>query len=313
MEHLGATYGIGKARKLKVHVVRYADDFVVTGVSRELLENDVRPWVEAFLAKRGLQLSEEKTRIAHIDDGFDFLGWNFRKYSGKLLIKPSKKNVKTFYRKVAETISGNKTAKQADLIRKLNPMLRGWAQYHQPVVAKQAYSRMEHLVFQRLWRWAKRRHSNKKGDWVRKKYFHQVGDREWVFSAPAERADGSMGLLELYHVSGTGIRRHKKVKGEFNPFDPEWEQYGEQLRQQRMEQSRGYLRQWFRLYTSQDGNCAHCGQTLEFDSGWHDHHLIFKVHGGTDSLSNRVLLHPNCHRQVHVGGLNVTKPAPSKQ
>jgi len=259
-----------------------------------------------------LRLSEEKTHIVHIDDGFDFLGWSFRKYSGKLLIKPSKKNVKTFYRKAAETISRNKTVKQADLIRMLNPMLRGWAQYHQPVVAKQAYSRMDYLVFQRLWRWAKRRHANKKSDWIRKKYFHQVGDREWVFSTPTVRKDGSLGLLELYHVSGTAIRRHKKVRGDFHPFDPDWEQYGEQLRQQRMEQSRSYLRQWFKLYTSQGGNCAHCDQALEFDSGWHDHHLIYKVHGGTDALSNRVLLHPNCHRQVHAGGLNVAKPVPSK-
>jgi RNA-directed DNA polymerase len=313
MEHFRATYGVGRARKLKVHVVRYADDFAITGTSKEVLESEVRPWVEAFLATRGLQLSEEKTRITHMADGFDFLGWNFRKYSGKLLIKPAKKNVKTFYRKVAETIGANKTVKQVDLIRKLNPMLRGWAQYHHPVVAKQAYSRMDSLVYKRLWRWAKRRHSNKKADWIRKKYFRQIGDRGWVFSAPAERADGSTGLLELYRISGTVIRRHKKVKGEFNPFDPEWEQYGEQLRQERMEQSRGYLRQWFRLYTSQGGNCAHCDQALEFDSGWHDHHLVYKVHGGSDSLSNRVLLHPNCHRQVHANGLNVTKPAPSSK
>ncbi|MCI0145097.1 group II intron reverse transcriptase/maturase [Paraburkholderia sediminicola] len=312
MEHLGAKFGIGKAKKLKVHVVRYADDFVITGTSQEVLASEIRPWVEAFLAQRGLRLSEEKTHIVHIDDGFDFLGWSFRKYSGKLLIKPSKKNVKTFYRKAAETISRNKTVKQADLIRMLNPMLRGWAQYHQPVVAKQAYSRMDHLVFQRLWRWAKRRHANKKSDWIRKKYFHQVGDREWVFSTPTVRKDGSVGLLELYHVSGTAIRRHKKVKGDFHPFDPDWEQYGEELRQQRMEQSRSYLRQWFKLYTSQGGNCAHCDEALEFDSGWHDHHLIYKVHGGTDALSNRVLLHPNCHRQVHAGGLNVAKPVPSK-
>ncbi|WP_110328336.1 group II intron reverse transcriptase/maturase [Paraburkholderia tropica] len=312
MEHLVAKFGVGRARKLKVHVVRYADDFVITGDSRETLEQEVRPWVEAFLAVRGLQLSEEKTRTTHVDTGFDFLGWNFRKYSGKLLIKPSKKNVKTFYRKVAETISGNKTVKQVDLIRTLNPMLRGWAQYHHHVVAKQAYSRMEHLVFQRLWRWAKRRHSNKKADWIRRKYFLQIGDRGWVFSATAERVDGSTGQLELYHLGGTAIKRHKKVKGDFNPFDPEWEQYGEQLRQQRMEQSRGYLRQWFKLYTSQEGRCALCEQVLEFDTGWHDHHLIYKVYGGTNSLSNRVLLHPNCHRQVHARGLNVTKPAPSK-
>ncbi|WP_321817748.1 MULTISPECIES: group II intron reverse transcriptase/maturase [unclassified Paraburkholderia] len=312
-KHLGEKLGVGKALKLKVHVVRYADDFVITGTSTEVLENEVRPWVEAFLAQRGLQLSGEKTRISHIDEGFDFLGWNFRKYSGKLLIKPSKRNVKAFYRKVAETIGANKTVKQADLIRKLNPMLRGWAQYHSPVVAKEAYSRMEHLVFQRLWRWAKRRHSNKKADWIRKKYFRQVGDRQWVFSNPAERKDGSTGLLELYHISGTEIRRHKKVKGEFNPFDPKWEQYGEQLGQQRMERSRGYLKQWFRLYTSQAGGCAHCDQALEFDTGWHDHHLVYRVHGGTNALSNRVLLHPDCHRKVHARGLTVTKPAPTEK
>src|ERR1700761_1842404 len=187
--HLGAKFGIAKAKKLKVNVVRYADDFVITGDSQEVLEQEVWPWVEAFLAGRGLQLSEEKTRITHIDTGFDFLGWNFRKYSGTLLIKPSKKNAQAFYRKAADAISGNKTVKQADLIRLLNPMLRGWARYHSPVVAKQAYSRMEHLVFQRLWRWSKRRHPQKSADWVRKKYFHSVGDRHWVFAVPVVKRD----------------------------------------------------------------------------------------------------------------------------
>jgi RNA-directed DNA polymerase len=310
-KHLGAQFGVAKALKLKVNVVRYADDFVVTGVSKEVLEREIRPWVESFLAMRGLQLSEEKTRIVHIDEGFDFLGWNFRKYREKLLIKPAMKNVKSFYRKVAETISGNKTVKQAELIRLLNPMLRGWAQYHQPVVAKQAYSRMEHLVFRKLWRWAKRRHPNKNAAWVKRTYFHQVGGRDWVFSAPVVHEDGGKGLLELYQISGTDIRRHKKVKGDFNPFDPTMEQYGEQLRQGRMEQSRGYLKQWFKLYTSQDGLCAHCGVALTEETGWHDHHLEYRMHGGSDALSNRVLLHPDCHRQVHVGKLAVAKPVRS--
>jgi RNA-directed DNA polymerase len=309
-KHLGAKFGIGKASELKIHVVRYADDFVITGISKEVLEREVRPWVEAFLAVRGLRLSEEKTRIVCIDEGFDFLGWNFRKYSGKLLIKPSKKNVNTFYRKVAETISANKTTKQADLIRRLNPMLRGWAQYHQPAVAKQAFIRMEHLVFQRLWRWAKRRHPDKNTEWVKRKYFHSVGGRSWVFATPAVRHDGSTAMLELYHTSGTEIRRHRKVKGEFNPFDPIWEPYSEKLRQKRMERSRGYLKQWYKLYASQSGNCAHCGHALEFDTGWHDHHLVYRMHGGTNALSNRVLLHPDCHRQVHVGSIAVTKPVP---
>ncbi|AYY96089.1 group II intron reverse transcriptase/maturase [Burkholderia multivorans] len=307
--HLGAKLGVRTVKKLKVNVVRYADDFVITGDSKELLENEVRPWIEAFLAQRGLQLSEEKTRIVHIDEGFDFLGWNFRKYSGTLLIKPSKKNVQAFYRKVAETISGNKTAKQESLILLLNPMLRGWAQYHSPVVAKQAYSRMEHLVFQKLWRWSKRRHPNKSIEWVKQKYFHSVGDRRWVFAAPVVRDDGSEGLLELYQISGTAIKRHKKVQGDFNPFDLEWEQYSEQLRQERMVNSMRYQRQWVTLYMTQGGLCAHCGCALTDETGSHDHHLKYRMHGGTDALSNRVLLHPDCHRQVHIGNIAVTKPA----
>lgn len=307
--HLGAKLGIKKARQLKVNVVRYADDFVITGTSKEVLEHEIRPWIVAFLAQRGLQLSEEKTRIVHIDEGFDFLGWNFRKYSGTLLIKPSRKNVKAFYRKVADVISANKTVKQENLIRLLNPMLRGWAQYHSPVVAKQAYSRMEHLVFQKLWRWAKRRHPQKSVDWVRRKYFHTLDARQWVFAAPVVRDDGSKGLLELYQISGTTIERHKKIKGEYHPFDPAWEQYGEQLRQERMWKSMRYRRQWATLYMSQGGLCAHCGCALTDETGWHDHHLEYRMHGGSDALSNRVLLHPICHRQVHSGKIAVTKPA----
>jgi RNA-directed DNA polymerase len=109
--HLGAKLGRTKAKNLKINVVRYADDFVITGISQELLENEVKPWVVGFLQQRGLQLAPEKTRIVTIDDGFDFLGWNFRKYSGTLLIKPSKKNAEAFYRKVKEAISSHKTVR----------------------------------------------------------------------------------------------------------------------------------------------------------------------------------------------------------
>src|SRR5690606_9350315 len=96
--HMEARHGKSRAKKLKLNVVRYADDFVITGISKEMLDSEVKPWVEAFLKERGLELSAEKTRTVHIDEGFDFLGWNFRKYAGKLLIKPSKKNAQAFYR-----------------------------------------------------------------------------------------------------------------------------------------------------------------------------------------------------------------------
>src|SRR5690606_2139813 len=126
--------------------------------SKEVLVETVRPWVEQFLATRGLELSEEKTRVTHIDAGFDFLGWNFRKYKGKYLAKPGKKNVQAFYRKVKEVISGHKTIRQDLLIMMLNPILRGWANYHHSASAKKVFNRMDAMVFKALWRWARRRH-----------------------------------------------------------------------------------------------------------------------------------------------------------
>jgi len=307
--HLAAKYG-SKAIALKVNVVRYADDFVITGVSKELLENEVRPWVVDFLAVRGLTLSEEKTHIVPMDQGFDFLGWNFRKYQGKLYIKPGKKNVQTFYRKVKEIISTNKAVKQEDLIHLLNPVLRGWAQYHSPVVAKATYSRLDHLIFKAIWRWSKRRHPKKNAEWVKEKYFHSTGERNWVFGVSVANAEGKIALRELYQLAGTTIKRHKKIKGAYNPFDPEWEMYGETLQQERMLENMSHRKQWIRMYLDQGGLCAVCNCRMTKATGWHDHHIEYRVHGGSDALGNRVLLHPNCHTQVHNNDLKVVKPVP---
>jgi RNA-directed DNA polymerase len=130
-----------------------------------------------FLRERGLQFSEEKTKIVHIDEGFDFLGWNFRKYSGKMLIKPSKKNVKAFYSKVSDVIDRSLSVPTGVLIRKLNPVLRGWAEYHKGVVAKATFSRLDHLIYWRLMKWGLRRHPRKSGKWVYDHYWPQLGTR----------------------------------------------------------------------------------------------------------------------------------------
>lgn len=305
-QHLGVT----RAKKLKVNVVRYADDFVITGTSPEVLENEVKPWVEQFLAIRGLRLSPEKTQIVHIDQGFDFLGWSFRKYGGTLLIKPSKKNVKAFYCKVKEVIDTHKTVRQEDLIRLLNPILRGWALYHQPVVAKQAYSRMDYRVFLKLWRWAKRRHPNKSLEWIKKRYFRSQDGWNWVFATTILEEDGTNRDIALYSLASTPIERHKKVSGEYNPFDPSMEEMGEKLRMERMLKKLKYREQILRLFQSQKGLCALCNQPITRETGWHDHHIIYRSQGGRDSLDNRVLLHPICHTQLHIRGLTVNKPAP---
>ncbi|EPH0299069.1 TPA: group II intron reverse transcriptase/maturase [Pseudomonas aeruginosa] len=303
--HLGVT----RAKKLKLNVVRYADDFVITGVSPEVLEKEVKPWVEQFLAVRGLQLSLEKTRIAHIDQGFDFLGWNFRKYNGKLLIKPSQKNAKAFYGKVKEVIETSRTARQEDLIRTLNPILRGWALYHQPVVAKQTFSRMDNRVFLKLWRWAKRRHPNKSLDWIRRRYFRIHGDKTWVFATTVLESNGKKREVALYSLASTPIERHRKVSGEYNPYDPAMEAIGEKLRTERMLKKLKYRTQIRNLYLSQKGLCSLCNQPITRETGWHDHHILYRSQGGGDSLENRVLLHPACHQQLHARGLTVSKPA----
>lgn len=308
--YLSTHVGKSKVEKLKVGVIRYADDFVVSGASQELLDTEIRPWIEAFLATRGLRLSQVKTKIVHIDQGFDFLGWNFRKYEGKLLIKPSKKNVDAFYEKLRKVIGERLMVKQEDLIRLLNPMLRGWAQYHSPVVAKEALSRMESLLLWRLMRWAKRRHPSKNAGWIRQKYWRSVGGRNWVFAADVVAKDGGKKVMELYSLAGTPIERHKKIKGEFNPYDPQWEEYGEALRQERMLKNIAYRKELATLYMSQRGTCALCGYEMNMETGWHDHHIEYRVAGGSEALRNRVLLHPNCHARVHSQNLQVVKPVP---
>lgn len=308
---LQSQMGIAKARKAKVNLVRYADDFVVTGDSKEVLETVVRPWVEAFLRERGLQLHAGKTRIVHIDEGFDFLGWNFRKYSEKLLIKPSQKNVKAFYGKVRDVIAQHLSTPKKVLIAKLNPILRGWARYHQGAVAKATFTKLDHQILWRLWRWGMRRHPR----WTRGKVFQHYWNHDsgrWEFEATALNRWKEEMRLRLYLLADTKIVRHKKVKGEYNPFDPAWEAYGERLKRDRMVQAI-WSGQRLELWMNQNGKCAHCGTEMDHeDSGLDNHHIVPVRLGGTDSLQNRVLLHPWCHRRIHALGLEVAKPVPAR-
>lgn len=306
ISHLVAKHGKSKAKGLKVHVVRYADDFVVTSSSKELLQTEIRPWIEAFLAQRGLRLSPEKTKVVHIDEGFDFLGWNFRKYTGKLLIKPSKKNVKAFYSKVRGILKTHISVKQEDLIAKLNPVLRGWAQYHQPVVAKETFSRMDSLIYWRLVRWSRRRHPNKSRPWCKSRYWRRIKDRD-EFATTVKTDEGSR-TSKLLKLADTEIVRHEKIKGDYNPFDPAWEVYGEKLRTKRMLKSMTYQYETSMLFIKQEGRCALCAEPLDYEGGWHDHHIVRKVDGGSDAMSNRVLLHPVCHTRLHALGLTEVVP-----
>jgi RNA-directed DNA polymerase len=198
-----------KAGMNKVHLVRYADDFVVTAATPEVAAQ-ARELVEAFLAERGLELSREKTLVTHINDGFDFLGWSFRKYRGKLLIKPSKKSIDSFVREMHRCIlreSGNMG--QEELIRLLTPKIRGFANYHRHTCASKAFSKIDHIIYHQLERWACRRHPKKHKGWVYSKYWSQRGGNRYMFG----KAGGY-----LPHIAWQHIVRHTPLKTDMNPY-----------------------------------------------------------------------------------------------
>jgi RNA-directed DNA polymerase len=208
-------------KKPCVHLVRYADDFVITSKSKELLEGEIKPLVEQFLQERGLELSPTKTVITHVNRGFDFLGQNVRRYpNGKLLIKPSKKNVATFLNGIRRIIKDARGMSAADLIDQLNPKIRGWANYHRHVVSKRTFGYVDCNIFSSLWQWARRRHPNKPSRWVKSKYFERRRDCDWTFFGETCDDEGRPRKVWLFHAESTPIKRHVKVQGEANPYDP---------------------------------------------------------------------------------------------
>lgn len=306
-------WGQGKWNTHKVNLVRYADDFIITGTSKEFLEKEVKPLVVEFLATRGLELSQEKTKVTHIDDGFDFLGTHVRKYKGTLLIKPSRKNVKAFLEDIREVIRGNKTAKAENLIGLLNPKIRGWANYHQSIVAAETFRSVDHEIWESLWKWAMRRHPNKARRWIKDKYFKTFGTRNWVFAAQVTKAssEDESRWLRLAEAGDVKITRHVKIIGNANPFDPQWETYFEERLGFKMKDNLRGRRRLIGLWLDQSGLCPICDQKITKGTGWHLHHISGRKIPGAENLSNLVMVHPNCHRQIHSQRLNVVKPVPS--
>lgn len=305
LEHLLASHFPKRGKKgqrAKVNLIRYADDFCVTGSSKELLEQEVKPVIEQFLRERGLELSAEKTVVTHIEQGFDFLGQTIRKYRRgkrpKFFITPSKKNVKAFLRKIRKRIKESRDLTAGELIVALNPQIRGWALYHRHVVSKA------------IWKWARRRHWRKPRRWVKDKYFPDQGPNRWVFTGYLKDEEGQEQVVRLLAASSIRIERHTKIRAGANPYDPAWERYFEKRLDVYME-ARLKGRRWLsHLWKEQNGLCPVCHQKITKITGWHSHHLLWRSKGGSDSAENRVLLHPTCHQQVHSQGISVEKPRP---
>ena len=250
-----------------VNLVRYADDFIITGRSRELLEIEVLPRLKKFLEERGLALSEEKTLITHIDQGFDFLGFNIRKYKGKLLTMPQKKKVNSFTQKVYKVIESNKAVSQEMLINLLNPIISGWGNYYRHGVSSVVFNKADHRIFNKLLQWCYRRHKHKGKRWIINKYFHKSGNREWCFMLRQED-NVTRYSPKLKRLTDIKIVRHPKITNAANPFDPWWQPYFAKRQTQQMRASLSGRNSLLHIWIRQKHLCPLCKEPIDKERKW---------------------------------------------
>ena len=287
-----------KSLNSKLGIVRYADDFIITATSKDEIE-DILPEVKQWLSVRGLELSAEKTKLVHIDEGFNFLGFNVRHYSGKLLIKPQKEKVLAFCKKVGKLIKENATVKQSVLIGKLNPVLRGFANYYQGVVSKETFSYISYRVWEYLWKWCKRRHPKKGKRWVANKYFRTINGVSWQFSCEIKGRRGNAELFTLFNIAKHPIIRHIKVKGTSSPFDAELANYWVDRSQKLGKSKWAKGSKHYQVAKNQNWKCPVCGNALLNGEEIETHHIVSVTDGGSDDTENLIHLHTSCHKQVH--------------
>ncbi|WP_367267914.1 group II intron reverse transcriptase/maturase [Okeania sp. SIO2C9] len=276
-------------------LIRYADDFVILHEDIEVVLQ-AKTVIQEWLSQVGLELKPEKTKIAHTLEeyegnkpGFDFLGFTIGQWKVKpteqgfkTLIKPSSKSINTHYRKLADICDKNKTAPTKALIAKLNPVIRGWANYFSTVVSKKVFNKIDNLLWKRLWRWASRRHSNKPAKWVKEKYYPRCKEtRNWVLN------DGEY-MLNLH--SDVPIVRHIKVKGNKSPYDGDWTYWSN-----RIGKYPGVRKEVTTLLKRQKNKCAFCGLTFRPSDLMEIDHIKPRSEGGDNTYKNKQLLHRHCH------------------
>jgi len=277
----------------RTRLVRYADDFVILHENKNVI-TDSKRIIKEWLAQIGLELSEEKTSITHSRQALDFLGFNIRHYQTngkhfmekgkqnergfKLLIKPSKKSIKKHQIALKEVIRSSKASSQDDLIRRLNPIIRGWSNYHRHVVSKAIFGKQDHLLWQKLWAWAKRRHPLKGRHWIANRYFKIIGGRKWCFATDESQL--------VIHVK-TKIRRHVMVKTGASFYDGDEIYWANRL-------SKGYGNispSKAKLLKKQGGKCHFCQAIFRDGDLMETHHVVMKKNGGKDEYKNLVLIH----------------------
>ncbi len=249
-------------------------------------------WPKCF-SSIATHLSQEKTKITPVSEGFDFLGFHIRKLNGKLKVTPSKSSIKGFKSKVKRQVQHSGHLAQEALISNLNAVIRGWANYYRYGNSSRVYSDLDHYLWKLTWQWAKRRHPKKGLKWVKKKYFKTSWRSNWDFRGKTRKGKP----LSLLKCSHTQLGYHTKIRGDSNPYDPQDVVYFTQ----RHQKSKGSIqsRTLQKLWTKQSGSCPICREPITIRSGWHTHHIKRRCDGGKTETTNLILLHPVCHEQWH--------------
>ena len=285
-------------------MVRYADDFVIV-CKNEPEGKRIKDEIAEHLAeKTGLKLSDEKTEITHIRKGFNFLSFNFRKYTKRnktgeiLLIKPQKEKVEEKLAEWSEVINQNRGSKQESLIRILNPKLIGWAMYYRHIVSQETYSKVDYLLWYKLLKWAKRRHNNKSINWIVDKYFRIKQNKKMLIFYDEDSR------IELKKLATIPIKRFVKINNSHRVYsdDEKTLEYWS-----KREFTNAYNQiitiRTERLYKKQKGLCYHCNKLITQDDIsahlLHTHHLIPVSKDGTNDYSNLRLVHADCHKEIH--------------
>ncbi len=272
-----------------ISLIRYADDFVVIAPSRKAIEEEVLPRLKQFLDERGLSLNETKTGIVQREEGFNFLGFNIRRYGRKLLVKPQKEKVQSHLEHLKNILMTNRQMPLDQIIQKLNPVIWGWANYYRHVAAKETFAYVEYHLWHLLWRWAKRRHPTKPAKWVKAHYCKQVGQRQMVFGNQT---------TTLRNPAAMPIVRYTKVIGRCSPYNPELKDYWAKRYQRQVDQqTNSRLKQT--ILQRQDYQCGECRIPFLPDDLIHFHHIVPRVKGGSDAPHNRMAMHSHCHHQFH--------------
>ena len=215
--------GRNKKRR-KLNIIRYADDFIITGATEDILLNEIKPDVEKFLAQRGLTLSVEKTKLTNINAGFDFLGFNIRKYNQKLIIKPSKKKTPQLFTKIRECLNQCHGIPFYAMLCKLNRVIRGWAYAHRKVVVKDIMSYIDTNIYKLVARWLRKEHRNKNWSWIKQTCLKRVKGCSNLGMTYMTRA-GEIKWVELFKMARVPVRYHTKIRGEANPYDDNYRDY----------------------------------------------------------------------------------------